>query len=186
MRKSKSWAATVAAAAVCLLPATLSAQDLKIGVVDMQRAIVQTVEGKKAETAFTTKLEEYRKNIETRQKALKDAQNKLKTQDRLLDDKVRAERTRDIERQTTELNRLQEDAQKDLETLRNDLMRPIAEVAQAVLNAYAKEENFSLIVDRSEPQNDSILYVNEKNEITDAIIKRIDAELAKTAKKPPQ
>ncbi len=184
MGKSKSWL-IAAATASCLVPATLSAQALKIGVVDMQRAIVQTVEGKKAEAAFTARLEEHRKNIEGRQKQIEDAQNKLKTQDRLLDDKVRAERTRDIERQTTDLNRIQEDAQRDLETLRNDLMKPIAEVAESVVNAYAKEQNFSIIIDRSNPQNDSILYVNENIEITNIIVKRIDTELAKAAPKKP-
>jgi outer membrane protein len=173
------------AAVALLLPGTLAAQSTKVAVVDMERAIVQSVDGKKAETSFTTRLEELRKNVEGKQKAIEDAQNKLKTQDRVLDESVRAERTRDIERQQTELARVQEDAQRELETLRTDLMRPIAQIAEKVLQTYAQEEGFTVIIDRSTPQNESIIYVNPQVEITETITKRIDAELAKAAPKKP-
>ena len=184
MRKWRSTWIWVAAVAL-LLPGTLTAQAMKVAVVDMERAIVQSVDGKKAESTFTARLEELRKNIESKQKAIEDAQNKLKTQDRVLDDSVRAERTREIERQQTELTRLQEDAQRELETLRTDLMRPIAQIAEKVLQAYGQEEGFSLIIDRSTPQNESIIYVHPQADVTEIITKRIDAELSKAAPKKP-
>ena len=173
------------AAAALSLPGTLAAQGVKIAVVDMEKAIVQSVDGKKAETSFTSRLEELRKSIEGKQKAIEDAQNKLKTQDSVLDANVRAERTREIERQQTDLTRVQEDAQRELETLRTDLMRPIAEIADKVLQAYAQEQGFDFIVDRSNPQNDSIIYVNPQVEITEIITKRINEELAKAPPKKP-
>src|SRR5262245_51328209 len=89
--------------AAMFVATTLNAQALKVGVIDMERAIVQTIEGKKAETTFTAKFDEHRKNIESKQRQLEDAQNKLKTQDRLLDNAARAERTKEIESQQTEL-----------------------------------------------------------------------------------
>jgi outer membrane protein len=181
LRSTWVWVAAVTLA----LPATLAAQGMKIAVADMEKAIVQSVDGQKAETTFTKRLEELRKNIEGKQKAIEDAQNKLKTQDRVLDDTVRAERNRDIERQQTELTRLQEDAQRELETLRTDLMRPIAEVADRVLRAYGDEQGLDFILDRSNPQNDSIIYVHPQSDITETITKRIDAELAKAAPKKP-
>src|ERR1043165_7285227 len=143
MKNFAFWTALIVAATL-IAPHDAAAQ-VKGAVVDMEQAIVQSIEGKKAEAKFTGRLEELRKNVETKQKALEDSQNKLKTQDRLLDDAARAERTRDIEKQQTELNRLQEDAQRELETLRTDLMKPIAEVAEKVVNDYAKQENFTVI-----------------------------------------
>jgi len=173
-------------AAAWLLPATLHAQE-KVGVVDMQRAIVQSTEGKKAEVNFTAKLEQYRKDIETKQKHIEDQQNKLKTQDKVLSDTVKADITKDITKSQTELQRTQEDAQKTLDGLRDELMRPIAQVAQVVLNEYAQQRGFTLIIDSSNPQNNSIVYVDEKNaDLTNDIIRLIDAEMAKSAapKKP--
>jgi outer membrane protein len=175
-------------AAVWLLPPTLSATaQEKIGVVDMQRAIVSSTEGKKAEVNFTAKLEQFRKDIEGKQKHVEDQQNKLKTQDKVLSDTVKADINKDIEKSQTELTRAQQDAQKELDSLRDELMRPIAKIAEDVLGAYAQQHGFTLIIDSSNPQNNSVVYVDEKNaDITSDIIKLIDAELAKAAaaKKP--
>jgi outer membrane protein len=181
----------LAVAAACLLTAGVfaGAQE-KIGVVDMQRAIVGSADGKKAEVNFTAKLEQFRKDIEAKQKHIEDQQNKLKTQDKVLSDAVKATITKDVEKSQTELTRAQEDAQKELDALRDELMRPIAQVAQAVLSNYAQQHGFTLIIDSSNPQNNSIVYVDEKNaDLTNEMIKLIDAELAKNAqaaKKPPQ
>src|SRR5262245_10429156 len=171
--------------AVLTLPTGLLAQTIKIGVVDMERAIVGSVEGKKAEATFTAKLEELRKSIETKQKDLEAQQAKLRTQERLLDDTLKANMTRDIERRQTELTRSQEDAQKELDTLRTELMRPIAEVAETILEKYGKEQDYTLIIDTSNPQNGSIVWTNPKADLTETITKMIDAELAKNPPKKP-
>jgi outer membrane protein len=171
--------------AVCLTPIVSVAQGMKVGVVDMERAIVQTSEGKKAESTFTAKLEAYRKDIESKQQQLDSTQNKLKTQDRLLAADVKATLTKDVERLQTEITRGQEDAQKELDTLRSDLMKPIAEAAETAVNAYAKQEGYTLIIDSSNPQNTMIIAVNPAAEITETVIKLIDAELAKNPPKKP-
>ena len=168
-----------------LIPASLQAQE-KIGVVDMQRAIVESVEGKKAESKFTAKFDEFRKDIDARQKHIEDQQNKLKTQDKMLSDAAKTDINRDLEKSQTELKRLQEDDQKELETLQSELMRPMAELAQAVLNQFAQDHGFTLIIDSSNQQNTSIIYVDVKNaDITDNIIRLIDAETAKAAPSKP-
>src|SRR5262245_48212362 len=171
--------------AVLMLPAGLFAQNIKIGVVDMEKAIVGSVEGQKAEKTFTAKLEELRKSIETKQKDLEAQQTKLRTQDKLLDETLKANMNRDIEYRQTELARAQEDAQKELDTLRSELMRPIAEVAEAILDKYAKEQDYTLIIDSSNPQNGSIVFVKSKAEITETTTKMIDAEMAKNPPKKP-
>lgn len=173
----------IVAAACLLLPVALQAQE-KIGVVDMQRAIAESSEGKKAEVKFTAKVEQFRKDIEGRQKHIEDQQNKLKTQDKMLSDATKVDINKDIEKTQTELKRVQEDDQKELQTMQSDLMRPIGQVAEAALNQFAQDHGFTLIIDSSNPQNNSIVYVDVKNaEITDYIIRLIDAEMAKAA--PP-
>jgi len=172
--------------AAFLLPAAVIAQEAKIGVVDMERAIVQSTEGKKAEANFTSKFEQLRRNIEGKQKHIEDQQNKLKTQERLLDDAAKAAITTDITKSQTELTRSQDDAQKELDSLRGELMRPIAQVAEVVVQSYARDHGFTLLIDSSNPQNTSIVFVHRQADITDEVIKLIDAEIAKNAPKKPQ
>jgi len=164
-----------------LAPAHLFAQS-KIAVVDFERAVVESVEGKKASAKFNARVEAAQKDIEKRQKELEDQTNKLRTQERVLNDAAKADLQRDIERRQTELTRVNEDAQKELNNMRDQLLRPIADISSRILNAVAAERGYTLIVDVSNPQN-SVLWANPAADITDDLIKRIDTELARQA--PP-
>jgi Skp family chaperone for outer membrane proteins len=64
-------------------------------------------------------------------------------------------------------------------------MRPIAEVAETIVQKFAKDGDYTLIIDTSNPQNGSIVFTNPKAEITAEITKLIDAEMAKNPPKKP-
>jgi outer membrane protein len=162
-----------------LVPSYLFGQ-ARVAVVDFERAVVESVEGKKASAQFNAKVEAAQKDIEKRQKELEDAANKLRTQERVLSDAVKATMQKDIERRQTELTRAQEDAQKELNTLRDELLRPIADIASQILNAVAAEQGYTLVVDVSNPQN-NVIWHNPAVDITNDLVKRIDTELAKRA-----
>src|SRR5437762_3734668 len=130
----------------------------KVGVVDFEKALVESVEGKKSSDKFNSTLQAKQAEGEKRQKELEDAQRKLQTQERTLSDTAKANLQKDIERRTTELQRYNEDAQKELQSLRDELLRPIAERASAILNAMAVEQGFTLIVDVSNPQNNVVWF----------------------------
>jgi Skp family chaperone for outer membrane proteins len=116
------------------------AQVSKVAVVDFERALVESVEGKKSSDKFNATLQAKQADGEKRQKELEDAQRKLQTQDRTLNEAAKANLQKDIDRRTTELQRFNEDSQKELQSLRDQLLRPIAERANALLNALAAEK----------------------------------------------
>ena len=162
----------------------VSGQISKIAVVDFERAIVQSVEGKKSSGQFNAKLQSKQADAEKRQKELEDAQRKLQTQERTLSDTAKANLQKDIDRRTTELKRFNEDSQKELQSLRDELLRPIAERASAILNAMAGEQGYTLIVDVSNAQN-GVVWFNPKNDITEELTRRIDAQTPKTSEAAP-
>ena len=159
-------------------------QTSKVAVVDFEKAVVESVEGKKSSDKFNGTLQAKQADGEKRQKELEDAQRKLQTQERTLSDTAKANLQKDIERRTTELQRYNEDTQKELQSLRDELLRPIAERASAILNAMAVEQGYTLIVDVSNPKNNAVWF-NPKNDITAELTKRIDAEMAKASEAKP-
>jgi outer membrane protein len=156
----------------------LRAQLSKVAVVDFERAVVESAEGKKSSEKFNSTLQARQTDIEKRQKELDDQQKKLQTGARTLNDTVKADIQKDIDRSTIELQRLNEDAQKDLQTLRDELLRPIAERATDILHAMAVDGGYTLIADISNPQN-NVVWFNPKNDLTGELIKRIDAATPK-------
>jgi outer membrane protein len=155
----------------------------RIAVVDFERAAVGSAEGKKAEAKFNARLTERRNELEKKQKDLDDKQNKLKTQDRVLSETAKAELAKDIERGTTELTRLNEDAQKELDSLRQELLGPVVQIARRVLDALASEKGYDTILDSSAP-NSNIIFVDKRIDITDELTKRVDAVTAAAAPTP--
>ena len=166
--------AVVATLALLISVPTVWAQNIKIAVVDFERAVVESAAGKKSSEKFNGTLQAKQADLEKRQKDLEDQQKKLQNGARTLSDAGKADLQKDIDRRQRELQRLNEDAQKELQALRDELLRPIAERATAILNAMAAEQNYTLVVDLSNQEN-NVLWANPKNDITAELIKRIDA-----------
>jgi outer membrane protein len=161
-------------ASVPRLPAQLS----KIAVVDFEGAVVQSDEGKKASDKFNAAVQAKQAQAEKRQKEIDDLQKKLENGKRTLNPDAQRDIQRDIDRKTTDQQRFNQDAQSELQTLRDELLRPIAERATKILNALSAEENYTVVVDVSNPDS-NVIWFDKKNDITEELIKRINAATPK-------
>ena len=160
------------------------AQVSKVAVVDFEKALVDSAEGKKSSDKFNATLQSKQSDGQKRQQELEDAQKKLQTQERTLSETAKANLQKDIDRRTTELQRFNEDSQKELQSLRDELLRPIAEKASAILNQLAAEQGYTLVVDISNPQN-NVVWFNPRNDITAELTRRINAAMATTSNAAP-
>ena len=151
----------------------------RVAVVDFQAAVTENSEGKKAQEKFLAELGKREKEFTDKQKTLTDTQTKLTTQDKVLSVEVKAEMAKTIDKLNTELQRMNDDAQKDLGDLQQQLFRPIADRTQKVLEAYSTENGFAVVFDRSS-QASSIVYAQPVADITTEIIRRVDADAAKS------
>jgi Skp family chaperone for outer membrane proteins len=172
-----------------LLPAGLSAQAPapsggtaggRVAVVDFQKAVTENAEGKKAQEKFIGELNKRQKEFEEKQKAMNDAQTKLQAGDKTLSDTAKADLAKQIDKFNTELQRMNDDAQKDLGDLQQQLFRPIAEKTQDVLKTYSAENGFAVVFDTSSQQGNSIVFADPVADITTEIIRRVDAAAPKT------
>jgi len=155
----------------------------KVAVVDFQKVVLENAEGKKAQEKLMAEVSRRQKDFEDKQKSLQDSQNKLQTQGQVLTDAVKADLGRQIKKLNTDLQRMNDDAQKDIGNLQQQLLRPIADRAQKVLQAYSVENGFAVVFDVSNQAN-NIIYVQEVADVTTEIIRRVDSELAKAPAAP--
>jgi outer membrane protein len=160
------------------------AQVSKVAIVDFEKALVDSTEGKKSSDKFNATLQSKQADGQKRQQELDDAQKKFQTQERTLSETAKANLQKDIDRRNTELQRFNEDSQKELQSLRDELLRPIAEKANAILNQLAAELGYTLVVDISNPQN-NVVWFNPANDITAELTRRINAATATTSNAAP-
>jgi len=75
---------------------------------------------------------------------------------------------------------MNDDAQKELGDLQQQLFRPIAEKVQDAVKSYSNENGFAVVFDTSSQAN-SIIHWSDVADITTEIIRRVDAAPAKPA-----
>ncbi|MBM3804192.1 MAG: OmpH family outer membrane protein [Acidimicrobiia bacterium] len=166
------------------VPGRLLAQNPgKFGLLNVLRAISECAEGKQALGDFQKKADAKREELEKKGAEIQELERQLQSQGRTLNDDSKAALTRSIDTKRTELQRAGDDAQKEFGQLQNEILSRIGNKIGPFVQQYANEGNFTLIVDSSN-QNSQVIYFDPAIEITEDIIKRVDAALAPSAAAP--
>jgi Skp family chaperone for outer membrane proteins len=171
-------------AAVAAEPQAPAQPATRVAVVNFQKAVTENAEGKQAQEKFLGELGKREKEFQEKQKLLTETQTKLQNGDKTLSDAAKGDLTKQIDRLNTELQRMNDDAQKELGELQQTLFRPIAQRTQKVLESYSSENGFAVVFDVSSESN-GIVHWQEVADITTEIIRRVDADAAKDVKAAP-
>jgi|WetSurMetagenome_2_1015567.scaffolds.fasta_scaffold304085_2 outer membrane protein len=160
-----------------------SAPAQKVGVIMYFRALVECTEGKVANDEFQKKLEGRKNELQKKQTEIQTLQQQLEAQRQTLNEDSLAALSKNIQVKTTELQRLQEDAEKEFGAMRNDILERIGRKMGPIVQKYAQEKAFSLLLDGS-TQGSQLIFVNSTIDVTDDIIKRYDTAYPVTGAVP--
>src|SRR5262245_41148668 len=115
-------------AAATLIPGVFLMQtsgSLAVAVVDFDRAVASTPDGKEALTKLKTFGDEQTSAIQKKAKEANDLQDKLRLQDRVLSAETRTQMTRELETARTAVETMQDEAQKKFTEMQQQLLGPI-------------------------------------------------------------
>lgn len=147
----------------------------KFGYIDMQRAINSSESGKEAKEQLSTRLKKYQDEINSRQEELKRLKEGLEKQGMLLSESARATKEKDYQQKLKEFQRFTKDAQEELQAKDEELTRKILEGMEKVIQEYGKKNGFTFIFIR----NESMLFADEKADLTDEVLKLFNANRKK-------
>ena len=144
---------------------------IKIAVIDTERVLLASETGKKALTDLK-KLQETKENeVKARQQEIKDLQTKVQDgQLSLAKDKL-SEMEKQLEDKVIALRRLQDDATRELNKKRDDVLAQIDLKVMPVINQAGKDLGYTLIFRKFES---GLIYADEAVDITNQIIQRLD------------
>ena len=120
---------------------------LKVAVINSQKAILETEDIKKAQLDLTAKYKPRQDQLEKLQKDLQDIQNQL--QGGKLNQLGEQELTAQGQKKQRDLQRLQQDLQEDADRDRNDILQRAGTRMQEVVKKLADEKGLDLVVDSS-------------------------------------
>ncbi|MCL4402696.1 MAG: OmpH family outer membrane protein, partial [Acidobacteria bacterium] len=160
------------AAAAALAPAQTSASS-KVGIVHIQNAIVSTKDGQKAMQDLQTRFGPKKADFEKRQGEIAGLQDQLRKGSATLSEDAKNKLMRQIDEKTKSLNRDTEDAQSEVEQAESKIMQNLGSKMMAVINKYARDNRYTLIIDVSNPQV-PVVFAADGIDITKEVIDLYD------------
>ncbi|MGH9805215.1 MAG: OmpH family outer membrane protein [Candidatus Acidiferrales bacterium] len=151
-------------------PATGAA--VKIGIINVQVAMVRTQEGRKASEELQARFSPRQAELQKLQDEIRGLDDQLRTQERTLSDEARGQILRDIETKRKQGTRLQQDLQEDYEDAQSNIINQLGEKMQRVIDRYARENSLNLIFNVA--PGGPIIFATPTVDITDDIIKLFD------------
>jgi outer membrane protein len=170
-------------AAAVLMPGMFAMQStgtVSVAVINFDRAVAETPEGKDAISKLTAFGTERRNAIEGKLKQAEDMANRLRTQGRVMSDTARDQLSKDIDAAQTEIENLQEEAQNKLDQMRQQLLAPVEEKTARAVSTYANERGFKVVLDRS-ALREGLVYVHDTADITSEIMRRLVVDVRKSS-----
>ena len=156
------------AAVVALAGFSASAQEFKVGVVNLDRIFREANSAKSAQTKLEQEFSKREKELNDTATQLKTLSEKFEREAPTLAESQRNTRQKQLVDQDREFQRKRREFQEDLNTRKNEELQQVIERANKVVKSLAEAEKYDLILQES-------VYVNPKHDITDKVIKALNA-----------
>jgi len=145
----------------------------KVGVINVQAAIASTAEGKQAAAELQSQFAPRMAELQNTQKQIEDLRNRLQTGQSTLSDEEKGRLQREGDQLTRGFQRKQQEFQDDTNDAQQDVVNRIGRKLVDVLNKYAKDNSYSIVLDDSSQQT-PVLYAANPVDVTQDIIRLYD------------
>ena len=167
IRHDRARRLVVLVASVVLLGAAAARAEMRVAVVDMQRALNECDAGKKAKDQVRGKFEKAQGELKKEREDLDKARDDFEKKSILMKEDDRRDKERELENRTLDFKRKYEDMQRDLKRTDAELTSGIVEQLYGIVNDYGKQQGYTLVLEASS----GLLYADKALDITDAIVK---------------
>jgi outer membrane protein len=167
---------TVTRHAVTLVAALLVASfspkvfaQVRIAVVDLQRAMNETEDGRRAKNQLKRMFKQRQKTLDEKQESLKVLKEELEKQRDVLSRDALAKRLEDYQKQFVELQGVYVEYQRELAQKEGELTQKILEKMQDILRRIGQRDGYTLIVERNEG---GVIWSPTHIDLTDQVIQQ--------------
>jgi outer membrane protein len=156
-----------------LFTGTVYSADIKIGLVDMQKAVNECNAGKEAKKVLIKEAEKFQALIAEKQKELQEMKESLERQGLMLNPETRVAREQELQTKLRDFQRWGEDHQNEIKQKQNDIERNISIGLIKVAQEIGANERYTLILQKNE---NIVLFASKPTDITDQVIKAYDVQ----------
>ena len=171
--------------AACALGSTLASTafaDMKIAVVDTQRAVMETEDGLRAQAALKKHFDKRQRDLDDKQVALQKEREDIEKQKDVLSKQALQARIDKWQKEMAELQTVFVDYNKELQKKQGEITQPIFQKTMSIIRRIATQNGYDLVVDKQ-----AVPYHRSDLDLTDRVITEYNqsAEAAPAASGKP-
>ncbi|OVE79754.1 hypothetical protein BVY02_02420 [bacterium J17] len=152
--------------------ASAAPDGLRVGFVDLEKALSGSVVGKSAQKKYEKEVKAAQNKLDAKKKKLENLQSSFQKQSSSLSAAAKANKKEEIIALEKDLKRSYQDTQDQLRRKNAQVVRELLVKLRKVVNEVGKAESFTVILEKG---SDSVLYADNSIDITDRVVKRFDA-----------
>lgn len=149
-------------------------EDIKIGSVDIRRAVNECHAGNEARKALNKEMETLQGLFAEKQKELYEMKESLEKQGLMLNPEVRVAKEKEYQAKLRDFQRWGEDSQNEVNQKRMEMERNISIGLVKVVQKIGADEGYTLILEKNE---NLVLFTSKSIDLTDRVIKAYDAQM---------
>jgi outer membrane protein len=154
-----------------------AAENIKVGVIDVQKALNDSDSGKKAKTDLESLIKSKQVVIDEKGKTIEKMKADIEKQASVLSADARKTKEEELEKLIREYQRLVQDSQAEVKKKEAELTEGILKDIREIVDKAGEEEGYTIIVEKG-----MTVYSHKGIDITEGVIKKFD-ELRAKAKK---
>jgi outer membrane protein len=157
--------AALAVAALILAVAPHASAQMRVAVVDTQRAVMETEDGLRAQATLKKLFDKRQKELDQKQKDLQKEREELEKNRAQINTEAMAKRVETWQREMAQVQAVFVEYNKELQQKQNELTQPIVQKTVGIIRRLATQEGFDLVLERQ-----AATYFRADLDLTDRVI----------------
>ncbi len=153
------------------VPAVVAAE-LKVGYVDLQKCLLQSVKGKKFHDALKAKKDKMQSELDRRQSQLDKTKEELDKQGIMLSPQAKQDKEREFQKDLRDFKLMYNDYSEEMKVDEEKYKSEVFKDLSTIIEKVGKDKGYTLILEKS---TSGILWAPKTEELTDEVIKAYDA-----------
>jgi outer membrane protein len=150
---------------------TSRAEEVKIGIVDVEQALLSTDEGKAAREEISRKQREARAQVQPMMEQRNSIAEELKGKKYVLSDDALFQKQVQLAELENKIKSKIEELDGQLKIEQGKMLAPLETKMRSIIESIGKEQGFALILQRNNPY---VMYSREALDITDMVVARFN------------
>lgn len=159
----------ILAATALTLPGAAQAEDIKIGFIDLQKAISSTKDWKKNFASFKESFKKEKDTIAKKEEKLKTMLDDLSKKSFVLDPELKKKKAEDLNKEKVSFERYVQDKNAEFSRKEKEMTSKILDQMLEVVRKVGQDKKYTMILEQK-----ALLFHDQGNDVTDLAIKAYD------------